>query len=401
MSRHSSFPAITLAVCLLLLVCATTFAQSENQATTPVDVLYLVTNNTIQTYNVDPSYGNATLYGTLTVPAPSNSYPVFVPGANDHYIYVWCMCGTEGTDLQVYATDSNGAPQAPPIQAVEFKTTFWNFVIDPNGTLAYATQPLQNSSQESEYGIRAFALSPRTGILTVLPSLSAVEYPPAGEFCSQSNPFSDPIFSLNGFNLNGTQLIDDWRCSGYDDWTGYYYTRTVDRQTGALGPDVATVGTSSSEDEYSTVTFTPTSILSFQGEGFEGGTSGLSVYWPNATLDFSCDATTFDACIYSGGIAADRTGKFVFFYTDAGATEVARLNMAKQTFEAVGIPLADVINSFSLDDKLIYGWRTSSSNGNYVIPVYVFDPSTGLVTDNGITITMPNVLTTLVPALRY
>ena len=114
MSRHSSLSAISLAMCLS--VPTTIFAQGANQTTSPIDVLYLVTQNTIQTYNVDPSYGSATLYGTLTVPAPLNSYPVFMPGADDHYIYVFSTCGTEGMALQVYATNPNGAPHGPPSQ---------------------------------------------------------------------------------------------------------------------------------------------------------------------------------------------------------------------------------------------------------------------------------------------
>ncbi len=399
MSRHSSLSAISLAMCLS--VPTTIFAQGANQTTSPIDVLYLVTQNTIQTYNVDPSYGSATLYGTLTVPAPSNSYPVFIPGVDDHYIYVFCTCGTEGMALEVYATNPNGAPQNPPVQTVKFRTAFSPFVIDPDGTLAYATQLLQDSSLGPEFGIRAFALNPRTGIVTVFPTLSAISYPPPGEFCSTSNPFADPGFGLVGFNLSGTQLIDDWRCDGYDDWLGYYYTQTVDQKTGALGPEVPTVGTGGSLDEYSTVTFTPRAILSFQNQGFEGSANELYVYRPNATLDFSCNYTMLDACSYSGGIAADRTGKFIFFYTNAGGTEVARLDVNKKTIEPVGIPLADTINAFSLDDQLIYGFRTLSANGQYVIPVYVFDPSTGLVTDNGAVITMPSESSYLIPALRY
>jgi hypothetical protein len=399
MSRHLSLPAIILAVSFL--VPATIVAQSENHNTPPIDVLYFVTNNTIQTYNVDPSYGSATLYGALTVPEPSNSNPVFVPGANDHYIYVWCGCGSEGTDLLVYATDSNGAPQAPPIQRVKSKAPFRNFAIDPNGTLAYAVQALQNSSQQPEYGIRAFALNPETGILTEFPALSAFEKPPSAEICSPSNPFGPGYFSVAGFNFSGTRLIDNWNCSGQDDWVDYYYTRTVDQQTGALGPDVPTVGTGGSEDEFSTVTFTPTSILSFVNYGYEDSPNELYVYWPNAASNFSCTYTMLDACSYSYGIAADRTGKFIFFYTYAGGTEVTRLNMTKKTIEPVGIPLADAINGFSLDDHLIYGERTVSSNGQYLIPVYVFDPGTGLITDNNQTITMPNEYSILIPALRY
>jgi hypothetical protein len=396
MSRHSSLPAITLAVSLI--VPAIALAQSATQTTSSIDVLYLVTNNTIQTYNVDPSYGNATLYGTLTVPAPSNGYPVFVPGANDHYIYVWCMCGTEGTDLWVYATDSNGAPQAPPVQTVQFKTAFWNFVIDPNGTLAYATQPLQNSSQEPEYGIRAFALNPSTGILTVFPTLSAIEYPPPYGICGPSNPFGPASFSLAGFNFNGTQLIDHWNCSGQDDWVDYYYTRTVDQQTGALGPDVATVGESGGTVSYSTVEFTPRSILLSTNYGYNDSPNAVNVYWPNATLDFSC---TLDVCTYSYGASADRTGEFLIFYTYGGATEFTRLNMNEQTIEPVGIPLGGGVDAFSVDDKLVYGSSTLSSNGQYVIPVYVFDPGTGLITDNDQTIPLPTEYPTVIPALRY
>jgi hypothetical protein len=397
MSRHSSLPAIALAFCLL--VSATTFAQSENQAISPIDVLYLVTNNTIQTYNIDSSYGSATLYGTLTVPAPTNSYAFLTPGANDHYIYVFCTCGAEDMDLLVYATDSNGAPQAPPIQTIK-NTGFYPLLIDPNGTLAYTAQAIQNSSQQLEVGIRAIALNPKTGILTVFPNFSAIESPPGG-LCNPENSYAYPGLYLAGFNLSGTQLIEYWSCGGYDDSADYYYTRKVNQQTGALGPEMPTVGAGSSEDEFSTVTFTPTSILSFTNYGYEGSVNELSVYWPNATLNFSCTYTVFDACGYSGGIDADRTGQFVFFYTNTGATEVARLNMTTKTFETVGIPLADTINSFSLDDRLIYGFRTLSWNGDYVIPVYVFDPGTGLVTDNGMTITMPNEYSILIPALWY
>ena len=161
------------------------------------------------------------------------------------------------------------------------------------------------------------------------------------------------------------------------------------------------MGAGSSESEYSTVTFTPTAILSFQNEGYENSANELYVYWTNATLDFSCTYATLDACSYSSGIAADRTGEFVFFYTYTGGTEVTRLNVNQKTIEPVGTPLANMIDAFSLDDRLIYGFRTLSSNGQYVIPVYVFDAGTGLVTDNGTVITMPNEYSSLIPASRY
>jgi hypothetical protein len=398
MSRHSSLCAISLAICFF--VPATIFAQGANQTTSPIDVLYLVTQNTIQTYNVDPSYGSATLYGTLTVPAPSNSYPTFVPGVDGHYLYVFCTCGTQGTVLWVYATDSNGAPQAPPVQTLGFKTPLPPFVIDPNGTLAYAAELLpQGPSPVPEYGIQAFALNPATGIVTANPGFSATTFSPTG--CGTIYAFGNPTFSLVGFNGTGTQLIDAWYCQGHDDSWDPYYTQTVHRETGALGPPVANMVAGSSMSEYWRVTFTPRASLVFVNFGFNGSQNQLYVYWPNVTLDFECTYTMLDACSYSGGIAADRTGKFIFFYTNTGATEVTRLDVNKKTIEPVGIPLADTISAFSLDDQLIYGSPNLSGNGQYVTPVYVFDPSTGLVTDNGEAITTPSQYDSLIPAWRY
>jgi hypothetical protein len=396
--------AVTLATCLL--APAMTFAKGANQTASPIDVLYLVTQDitqtyTIQTYNVDPGYGNATLYGTLSVYAPPNCSYVFIPGADDHYIYGFCSSRTEGTVLQVYATDSNGAPQDPPIQTVRFKAAISPFLIDPNGTLAYATQPLEIASGVPEFEILAFALDPKTGIVTVPPTLSAIASPPLYSICGPDNPFGPPGFSLVEFNLSGTQVIDAWDCAGHDDSVDYHYTQTVNQKTGALGLPVATVGSGSSEDEYDTVTFTPTAILGFQNEGFENSANELYVYGLNASLNFSCTYTTLDACSYSGGIAADRTGKFIFFYTYTGGTEVTRLDVNKKTIEPVGTPLANTIDAFSFDDRLIYGSRTVSWNGQYIIPTYVFDPNTGLVTDNQSAITMPSEYSSLIPALRY
>lgn len=403
MSRHSFLMVVSLAGCLL--VPTITVAKSTNQTSSPIDVAYLVTQDstdtyTIQTYDVDPGYGDATLYGTLSVYAPPKGYYAFVPGADDHFIYGFCSCGAEGTVLQVYATDAHGAPQNPPIQTVKFGTAISPFLIDPNGTLAYATQPLENASGVRsgvrKVGILAFALDPATGIVTVPPTMSTVSAP----LVCTNNPFGPPSFWLVGFNRSGTQMIDAWDCDGHGDSTDYYYTQTVNQETGALGLPVGTVGAGTSESEYDTVTFTPNAILSFENQGYDGSANELYVYGLNAKLEFSCTYTMLDACSYSGSIAADRTGNFIFFYTYTGGTEVTRLNVNEKTIEPVGTPLAGTIDTFSLDDRLIYGFRILSWNGEYVIPVYVFDPGTGLVTNNGMVITMPNEYSSLIPALR-
>ena len=405
MSRHSFFMAVSLASCLFL--SAVAFAQRANSiGPLPIDVLYLANQDTretftIQTYNVDPGYGNATLAGTLSLGLPSRSFPSIVPSANDHYVYVYYREDPTDTVLQVYATDANGVPQSPPVETVNFQALISQFVIDPNGKWAYGTQPVQNAWGRSTVEISAFEIDSGTGMVTIPPTSGTISRPPLENICSPQNPFGPPGFGLVGFNATGTQLIDGWGCAGEDNSVGYYYTQTVNPETGALGLPVGTVGTSSSEDEYSTVTFTPTAIFSFRGSDYNNGPSGLVVYWPNATLDFSCTDEMLEACGYSGGIATDRTGKFLFFYTNAGGTQVTRVNMENKTIEPVGVPLANVITAFSLDDRLIYGWRSLSWNGEYVIPVYVFDPGTGLVSNNGMEITMRSEYSSLIPAMRY
>ena len=401
MRCHSSLLAITLAVVLMT---PAAFGQNAKPGASPIDVLYIVTANTIQTYNVDPTYGSATLYGTLSTPMSTPDYPLVVPGANDHFIYVLCTSTAywvRGVRIFVYGTDSNGVPQDPPVQTLDFPNGLGTFMIDPAGTLAYAVETVKNFSQQSEFGISAFAINPDTGVLTQFSNFSATSYPPTSGLCNPFNPFADPGYGLVGFNSSGTQLIDSWYCDGHGDSADYNYTRTLNQQTGALGPDVLTVSGGSSEDEFTSVAFTPVSILAFSNYGYSDSPNELDVYWPNSTLDFSCTYTMLDACSYSGGVGADRTGNFLFFYTYTGAIEITRLDMTNKTIEPVGIPLSGGIEAFSLDDLLIYGSGTYSWNGQLVMPVYVFDPATGLVTDNDQTIPLlgqypyPNV----VPAL--
>jgi hypothetical protein len=404
MCRHSSLMAVTLATSLFVFVPAITFANGYDRSPSPIDVVYLVNQDTtetytIQIYNVDPGYGDATLAGTLSLHVPSRSHPVIVPGADDHYVYLLYRDGTGASVLQVYATDANGAPQEPPVQTVNFKTAISQFMIDPNGTLAYATQQVQGEQDVVKAGILALAVDPKTGMVTVPTSFIDVATAPI--YCSPRNPFGPPSFGLIEFNVSGSQLIDAWGCSGHGDGTNFFFTQDVNQETGSLGWPVPTVGSGYSNDEYNSVSFTPAAIFSFTNYGYDGSRNELDVYWPNATLDFSCTYTMFDACAYSGGIATDRTGKFIFFYTNAGGTEVTRVNMEKKTIEPVGIPLANTIEAFSLDDRLIYGYRTLSWNSEYVIPVYVFDPGTGLVTNNGMEITMPSEYASLIPALRH
>ena len=308
MFRHSFLMAVSLASCLF--VSAKTFGQRTHSiGPTPMDVVYLVNQDTtetytIQTYDVYPFDGGAILSGTLSVHTPLGRYCSLVPGAKDHYVYLFCAHGVKGSVLQVYATDSNGTLQYPAVQVINFRAAISQFMIDPNGTLAYATQQVQGEQAVVKVGILALALDPKTGMVTVPTSFIDVATAPL--YCSPRNPFGPPSFSLIEFNVSGSQLIDAWGCSGHGDATNFFFTQDVNEETGSLGRPVPTVGSGYSNDEYNSVTFTPTGIFSFTNYGYDGSQNELDIYWPNAKLDFLCTYRCLTPALTPAGLL--RTG---------------------------------------------------------------------------------------------
>ncbi len=84
-SRLSSSPLFSLALSLLIPP-TISVAQTGPAASSPLDVLYLVTGIEIQTYNVNPETGVPTDYGTSTIPLPQ--YPTVVPSLDGHFLYI-------------------------------------------------------------------------------------------------------------------------------------------------------------------------------------------------------------------------------------------------------------------------------------------------------------------------
>src|SRR5258708_11283256 len=143
-SRHAS-SRITVSFCLCLCLSVTALSAQSPSVSSPsssTEVVYLLTNSTLLTYNVDRTTGAPTEQGQgVTLDSVTNT--VLLPSANDRFVYVTGYDATISEHLWVYATDATGVPLLPAVQALSLTDGALgtgNFLINPNGTLGYARQ---------------------------------------------------------------------------------------------------------------------------------------------------------------------------------------------------------------------------------------------------------------------
>jgi hypothetical protein len=381
--------AISLSVAIFL---PAVNARAASEPSSAIDVVYIVNNGGLETYDVDAQTGIPADEGLFVVP-PEN--PTVVPSSNDHFIYViGNNPGSGALQMWVFATNSVGVPQYPPIQTINFESYTSGFSIDPDGTQAYAAQFSKNSQGQMLVGIRYFTINPLTGMVVKSPKVAAT-YPPNGPCGTASAGFA-----IIGFNPKGNELYDDWGCSYPDSLTVTYYTRQVDQQTGALGPDVQTFSWTNGADGFDQVTFTPTALIDFNvPNNFNYGINSLDVYplSGGTTPIFSCTAEMLRACGYGLSENVDPSGNYILFRSDLEVTEVTKLELAKKQIVDTGNSFPDLLQVFSPDDKLIYA---ANDNSLGTIPIYVFDAATGAVSYNGGEITVePPPIYNVVPAV--
>jgi hypothetical protein len=390
MQRHSSF--LTLALASSLVTPLTTIvAQTASPSAPQVEVVYLLDHNEVVTYDVDPLTGIPTRQGTLAVLPFS---PIIITSVDDHFLYV------TGTDkgvwhLWAYAIDPTGSPHDPPIQTLTFKSGTWNFIPNPNGTFAYAAQLVRNSQGQNVVGIRYFSIDASNGRLSESPKVLAV-YSLDGPCL----PGTGGGFDLLGFSPDGNQLNEAWYCTSYDTNTQYYYTRRVNQQTGALGPDVQTIVTGGTTVAYNLVTITPQAIFDYYNLGFSGSTNILYVYPPRGGANpiFHCTFDMLAACSRATNPTVDPSGNYIFFYTPNG-TGIAKVELAGKQIVETGnsIPAGRDVMAFSPDERIIY---TRNGSNPYLVGTYIFDLATGAVNPGGEISVPGSSPPSIVPALR-
>src|ERR1700732_1014952 len=125
----------TFSVVCAVVVCLS--AALRAKATSPsstIQVVYVLSGSTVQTYDVDPQTGFPTQEGQGVV-LPGIHNAALLPSKNDHFLYMTGFDSQIREHLWVLATDSTGVPQLPAIQEISLSDT-GGFEIDPNGAVA-------------------------------------------------------------------------------------------------------------------------------------------------------------------------------------------------------------------------------------------------------------------------
>ena len=387
--------------CLLFCLSAFSFAQISSQITvgsapsSAVQVVYVVDGATLTTYNVDPQTLQATAVGTLTL--PESTYPGVVTSPNGRFLYysAYLSSSQQDHELYVYDTNASGLPGQSPVQQLKV-AHLSGLVVHPSGKFLYRISVGPTSAQfTTPYDIVRDLINPKNGKLSapITEATYTLDSNVSGNDCS---------LAILGFNVAGTEMYDGIFCYGpHASATITYNQRSVDPQTGALGPDQEVYSYSSyAASEYASVQFEANLMFAFVSYYNQGPNANLvDVYQlPNVTTpQVNCTASMWAVCgDFIFGLAHP-SGKYVFLTDPTNVTDIGAVNLStQQIMQTSSIPYE--VQQFSPDGTLAYG--VNDVNGALDVEIYGFNVATGDVRQGG-TINVPSDLDSWFAAERY
>jgi hypothetical protein len=358
-------PRVSLLVLALSVLTAPLSAQ--HSPSTPVEVAYVVTNGSLQTYDVDPTTGVPTAEGQpLTIPTQG---ALVVPSADDHFLYVFGLDSKDINRLWVYSADLLGVPHRVPLQILDTPAEIIQFKIDPNRRLAYAS--------DFSGKIWLFTIDPETGL--VGKHLKIVATSKHNGPCG-TRWYDSGLFLLDGFNSDGSRLYQEWDCISFDTYGAHYYVRDIDRSTGKLGANREIFAWDNSGGAGDGVSFTEKSMIDFYNSG-GGPDNAVNIYPPSGGSKplFSCYVTMLQACGYAVSTFVDPAGEYLFLQISDNVAQIAKIDMTAEKIVDTGDFVPAQMRQMSPDRILLYTTIQGSPNA----PIYVFDPKTGAVQPGG------------------
>jgi len=375
---HRFWSSIVVVVIVLLVFSLGVHGASLNPAS-GIEVAYLLVGSTLYTYDVDRTTGNPTQEGSgVTLDSVANT--VILPASSDHFIYVTGNDSGGVERLWVYATDGTGVPQLPAVQALNLtdgSLSTYDFVISPNGKLAYAAESMYNSDYYLLAKVEGFTVDPVSGTVTKLGTVASYR---------QNGPCllsAEAFFFIYGFNPSGTVLYDYWDCNyPFANDSANYYKRGVNSTTGALGPDKQIFSWADGNEGQDVVNITPSSLVYFSIPNNDTfGTASVNVYYPNGS-SFSCTASMLEACGYGLWNFVDPAGRFDLIEVAPDLTVITKIDAANKRLVDTSNYVSGQFLAFAPDDALIYTQQENQANP-WLYPIYAFNPSTGGVTYTG------------------
>jgi hypothetical protein len=354
------------ALCLLLLVPSFAFSQSgssiarrsqslpEGAPSSAVQVLYVVDNSVLTTYNIDPQTFQANAVGTTTMPAAK--YVDLIPSPNGQFIYYLAnpTYYSGHQKLYVFDTDATGVPGSTPVQATN-ANQLAGVAINPAGTFFYSVAVGTTGPQlTTNYAIVRNVISPVNGSLSqpVTEATYTLDSDASGNDCN---------LDILGFNPAGTTLYDEIFCTGpHGSGSETFNQRSVDLQTGALGPDVQVYGFSMyAGSGYANVQFENNLLFafdSFYNQGPNANTVQIFQTQPLSTTPLvNCTTSMLAVCgDFSKSAYAHPSGKYVFLQDTNYLTDILQVDLTTQQLTQVNT-IPDNVERFSPDGSVIYG----------------------------------------------
>ena len=360
-----------------------------------LQLVYLQDGTTLTTYSVDPQTLSATQVGQ-PVNLPMSAFALLTPSPDGRLLYIRGTDSSQRQHLWVFATDASGVPQNPPVQAIDANGMF-SFDLDPAANFAYSVLGVLNSQNQTIFSIERFVVDPSNGTLSA-PTIVA-KYPPNGS-CTPGSEGSS--FSLNGFSSNGKVLYDDWYCFHQGDVSAIYYARTVNPQTGGLGPETEDYTWTSDSEGYDEVTFINNQIIDFSiPNPFGHGVNSLSIYplAPNSETPLvQCTAAMLEACGYSIGALVHPSGKYIFLTINYYTDQIARIDLPDKKLVDTTHYIPFQVSKFNPNGTIVYALSVGSST--YDVEIYGFNLQTADVTATGSSIHAPAITDTFWPVQR-
>jgi hypothetical protein len=193
---------------------------------------------------------------------------------------------------------------------------------------------------------------------------------------------NDCYLSLLGFNPAGTTMYDGIICNGpHGSGSSTYNERSVNVQTGVLGPDQEVYSYSSyAGSENVNAQFANNLLFAFVGYFNQGPNANLvDVYQTSntSTPAINCTTSMLAICGNYGDGLAHPSGQYVFLSGSTIVTDIDAVDLSTQQIsQTSSIPY--YIGKFSPDGTIVYA--PTSTNGASEIEIYGFDVSTGQVT---------------------
>ena len=363
-------------VCLVLLT-------GSAFATTPTtELLYVQQGQNIITYSVNTTTAVTKKLSTLST--AYNGATKITINRSGSFLYLLGFSPAQEY-FTVYSLTTAGVPDAKPIQTLVVKPALKQFLIHPNGKIAYAlfkwTETV-DGTYEVASDVVLFTVNPKTGKLTNT-TKPVANYPLSAISETSMTP---------GINTKGTVLYTVAKL--LHDNLVTYYGSTINAETGALGMPAFLI---SGNPRFTAIG--DTAIAHIYKLGPEDINNILVFPNPTSTANF----TEFQ-CFYENlSVCGDLNGQniwmhpssaYIFFY-DYSLNEVPILyiNTLKGELEESRAGLQSIPGNpstigFSPDGLLVYAVEGTE------ILVYVFNPHSGLLTARTI-INAPGVLSIL------